>query len=68
MTQDQKDVSGAVRQVAKMFGNSEEDLLKYGFLADREVSKHETRERVLYVAKLFGLTEEDLKKYGGYQR
>ena len=54
-----------VLEVAKMFGNTPEDLIKYGGdPADSHLDENDSKELVLSVAKLFGNTPEDIQKYG----
>jgi hypothetical protein len=51
----------ATRQAAKLFGNSEEEIVQYGVASDDESSE----DMAAKVAKMFGNSEDDLKKYGG---
>ncbi len=53
--------------VAKMMGNTEEDLKKYGCkepFAESEAQSEGIEAAVLRIAKQLGNTEADLKRYG----
>jgi len=55
----------AVLAVAKLFGNTEEDLIVYGGRQGVHSYKQIDREAAIHqVAKMFGNTPEDIKKYG----
>lgn len=62
----------AILQVAKAFGNTAEDLERYGgygktfskLSIDLSRRSGETTEAVLRVGKLFGNTSEDIERYG----
>jgi hypothetical protein len=55
-------ISAATLEIAKKFGHSEQDLLKYGFEL-HEGKDSDLREAIKQIAKLFGLTREDFEKY-----
>jgi len=56
----------ATLEVAKLMGNTAEDLILYGSRDDIHKNSHVNREAaILEIAKLMGNTAEDLRKYGG---
>ena len=55
----------ATLSIAKMMGNTEEDVIKYGGQASGPDSDDEVDERsLLQVAKMMGVSQEDIKEYG----
>ena len=53
----------AILQVAKLMGNTEEDIVQYGGDPADTQGKPTSDEATMEVAKMFGNTEEDLIKY-----
>jgi hypothetical protein len=67
-----RSMNEAILQVAKAFGNTAEDLERYGghgktfskLSVDLSGRSGESTEAVLQIGKLFGNTPEDIQRYG----
>jgi len=58
-------LDGATLSIAKMMGNTEEDVIKHGGRGSGPDSDEVDERSLLQVAKMMGNTEEDVIKYGG---
>ena len=54
----------ATLSIAKMMGNTEEDVIKYGGRASGPDSDEVDERSLLQVAKMMGVSQEDIERYG----
>ena len=57
-------LDGATLSIAKMMGNTEEDVVKYGGPASDPDSDEMDEKSLLQVAKMMGVSQEDIQRYG----